>query len=114
FAEQVGMKYGLGQLQQKLARWLQMNPAALCVPVEYHELLREVEGAYIRGDFYPALTSACCLGERILNHFVIELKDEFKSSPHYKTVYNKQSLQDWEKAIEILADWKCIDVELAK
>lgn len=114
FAEQIAVEYGSGQLQSKLDRWLQISPPSLCVPIEYHELLREVEGAYVRGDYYPALTAACCLGERILNHLVLELRDHFKSSSHYKKVYRKGSIDKWEDAIEILKDWKCINDEQAK
>jgi len=110
----IAFQYGDKDVVQKFERWLELAPPALCVPVEYHELLREVEGAYIRGDFYPALTGACCLGERILNHLVMGLRKYHKAIPRYRKVVSKESIQNWDKAISILRDWKVIDDSVAK
>jgi hypothetical protein len=57
------------------------------------------------GSYYPALTAACALGERILNHLVLALRDNFKSTSQYKSVYNKQSFDDWDLAIDTLEAW---------
>lgn len=106
--------FGSANIEDKYARWLALEPPALCVPGEYHDLLREIEGAYIRGDFYPALTGACCLGERILNDLVMGLKKYQTASPRYKEVARKDSLDDWERAISILRDWRIIDEEVTQ
>lgn len=111
--EFITLNYGSANTMEKFDRWYSLNPPDLCAPVSYHELMREVEGAYIRGDYYPALTSACCLGERILNHLAIELKEYYSSSPHYKDIARKDSIQDWEKAIRILSDWEVINNQQA-
>jgi hypothetical protein len=108
------LKFGAANVTEKFDRWFSLNPPDLCVPVEYHELLREVEGSYIRGDYYPGLTGACCLGERILNHLVIGLKNYYKTSLRYKEVAAKESIQDWGKAIEILIDWGVITEQQAR
>ena len=42
------------------------------------------------------------LGERILNHLVRDLRDSFRTTPQFKTVYDKHSLDDWEKVISVL------------
>jgi hypothetical protein len=109
----VAHRHGLLNIQDKYTRWLNLSPSALCVPVEWHELLREVESAYVHGDYFPALTSACCLGERILNHLIIGLRDYSKSSPHYKKVAQKDSFQDWKKLISILKEWRILDDDLS-
>ncbi len=106
-------EYGSNRSGEKFDRWFELDPPDLCVPVEYHALLREVEGTYIRGDFYPALTGACCLGERILNHLIFGLKEYYKNSPRYKEVTRKESIQDWEKGILILIDWRILGPEIA-
>ena len=78
----------------------------------YHELLREVEAAYVHGDPFPALTGACCLGERILNHLVLDLRDDHRTSPRYKDVYGEDSIQDWRLAISVLNDWGVLTADL--
>lgn len=109
--EYVAQNHGQIDTENKYIRWLELEPPALCAPVEWHDLLREVEFSYIHGDFYPALTSACCLGERILNHLVINLRDYFKDSPRYKEVHAKESFQDWNRSIDILSEWNVLNDE---
>jgi hypothetical protein len=110
----VTYKHGLLDIQDKYDRWLSLSPPSLCVPIEWHDLLREVESAYVHGDYYPALTSACCLGERILNHLIIGLRGYFASSPRYKEVAGKDTFQDWNKLIDILLDWNVLNNDLAQ
>ena len=110
----VTYKHGLLDIQGKYDRWLSILPPSLCVPTEWHELLHEAESAYIHGDYYPALTSACCLGERILNHLIIGLRGYFRSSPRYKKVAGKKSFQDWNKLIDILSEWGILNADLAQ
>lgn len=109
----VAFQHGLSDIQAKYCRWMDLSPPDLCAPVIYHELLREVESAYVHGDSFPALTAACCLGERILNHLVLDLRDSFRASPRYKEVHNKESFQDWHQAISVLRDWSVLTSDLA-
>ncbi len=97
----------------KFDRWLRLEPPSFCAPPEYHELLREVESSYIHGDHFPALTGACCLGERVLHELVFGLKEDFTHTRTYKRVANKKSIQDWPTSIGILTDWSIIDSETA-
>ena len=110
----VAYKHGLLDIQDKYDRWLKLSPPSLCVPIEWHELLREAESAYIHGDYYPALTSACCLGERVLNHLLIGLRGYFTNSPRYKEVARKESFQDWNGLIGILSEWGILNDDLAQ
>ncbi len=52
--------------------------------------------------------AACALGERILNHLVLDLRDSFKSSEHYKKIYRKDSFDNWPFVVSILTDWKVL------
>jgi len=110
----VTYKHGLLEIQDKYDRWLSLSPPSLCVPIEWHELLLEAESAYVHGDYYPALTSACCLGERILNHLIIGLRGYYTSSSRYKEVARKESFQDWNRLIEILSEWGILNDDLAQ
>jgi hypothetical protein len=80
----------------------------------HNRFLRQIRDAFTVGGYYPALTGAAALGERILNHLIIRLRTYYKSTPEYKTVYNKDSFQDWEKAIAVLEVWQVLLPDAAK
>lgn len=106
--EHVTSLYGNADIQEKLKRYLSFKPPSLRVIPQYHDLLQEIEDSYVYGLYYPTLTSACCLGERIFNMLIIRLRHYYKKSKHYKHIYNKESFDDWKKSIDILWDWKVI------
>jgi hypothetical protein len=82
--------------------------------IAYHNsFLRQVRDAFASGNYYPALTAGCALGERILNHLILDLREEFRSTPEYKWVYRKDSFQDWELAISTLEAWQVLVPEAA-
>ena len=62
---------------------------------------------------YPALTGACALGERILNYLILNLRDDFHSTPEYKQVYRKDSFDQWDAPINALASWGVLLPEVA-
>lgn len=104
--------YGSRDIDGKVARYLEFDPPQMCIITEYLDLLHAVADAYIFGSFYSALTGACSLGERIFNIIIIRLRDYFKGHSLYKELYAKESFQDWEKAITVLAQWRVIDSQL--
>ena len=59
------------------------------------------------------MTSSGALGERILNRLLLKTRKYFKSSEHYKTIYKKQSFDDWTKPIKSLKAWKVISEDTA-
>jgi hypothetical protein len=48
------------------------------------------------------------LGERILNHLIRTLREDFKSTSEYKKIYRKDSFDDWDKAIDTLESWQVL------
>ncbi|WP_321337161.1 hypothetical protein [Breoghania sp.] len=83
--------------------------------VTYHNAMhQQARSAFVVGAYYPALVAACALGERILNHLILDLRDSFRSSPHYRKVWNKNSFDNWPRAVEILTDWDVLLPEAAK
>lgn len=109
--QDVSIRYGDLDLEEKLKRYLSFKPPPLRIITEYHDLLQEIEDSYIYGLYYPTLTSSCCLGERIFNILILKLKDYYKENQYYKHIYQKESFDNWDKAIEILGDWKVITPE---
>jgi len=104
-------KYGTANFDEKFVRYMALQKPVFSVVSEHIQLLEDICGAYVQGNMYSALTGACCLGERIFNDIIFRIKDDFKTSEHYKKIYNKGSIIDWPLAIQILFDWKVIDSE---
>jgi hypothetical protein len=76
--------HGENELSAKVERWKQVRRAHISLVDEYDQLLEEAIQAYIHGLFYPAMTAACCLAERVMNRLVLKLRAHHKSSESYK------------------------------
>jgi hypothetical protein len=113
-ASQLKTDWGDANFEDKLDRLLSLDLAFLGIPEEYYTLLNSVVSTYCCGYFYPAITSAGALGERILNRLVIKLRDHFKSSEHYRKIHRKASFDQWDTPIKILKDWGVISEKVSK
>jgi hypothetical protein len=109
---EIALQYGLLDIENKTKRYLEYEPPNMCIIIEYLNILHSISDSYVLGSFYPTLTGACSLGERIFNIIILKLRDYYKAHPLYKHVHSKDSINDWEKAINILVEWKIIDKEL--
>lgn len=105
-------KYGSLDFEKKFKRWLSVPKPVLSVVDEHTYLIQDIEDAYVNGNLYSALTGSCCLGERIFNHILTRVRYGYKSSPYYKKIYNKDSINDWELGIEILKSWGIIQARM--
>jgi len=99
---------GHENFQEKFDRWRKIDYPPLGLIDEYPEKIAQIINTYSAGYFYPAVISACCLAERILNRLVLKTRDHFKNYPHYKNIYRKESFDDWGKMINIISDWRLI------
>lgn len=107
----MGKKYGSGNFNEKFKRWISIPKPVLSVVGEHSYLLQDIEDAYILGSFYSALTGACCLGERIFNQIILNTKEFYRSTMEYKTIYRKDSINDWNLGINTLVAWGIIKTE---
>ena len=71
-------------------------------------MFEEVRRAFIIGSYYPALVGACALGERILNHLLLDLRDSYRHTPEYKRVWRKDSFDNWAITIDTLEAWNVL------
>lgn len=101
-------EYGVIQSEQKIKNFTDLGPKPISVVAFHNSFFSQVRSAYVVGSYYPALTGACALGERILNHLVLGLRDNFKSTSEYKKIYRKSSFDDWSLAIDTLASWQVL------
>jgi hypothetical protein len=113
-AESLRDQWGSQNFEDKLSRFKKLNLSFIGIPEDYYAFLREIVDSYCCGHFYPAMTSAGALGERILNRLLIKTRDHFKASKHYRDIYRKQSFDNWDKPILILRDWGVISAEVAE
>jgi hypothetical protein len=51
------------------------------------------------------LVGACALGERILNHLILDMRPSFRHTPEFKHVYRKDSFDNWDIPIDTLEAW---------
>jgi hypothetical protein len=98
-------QYGEFEFDMKISNFITLGAKPFSVLAYHNHFLDQARTAFVMGSYYPALAGACALGERILNHLIIKLRDDFKSSPHYKEVYRKASFAQWENVIGTLKDW---------
>lgn len=102
---QLATEYGSHAFQSKQRNFIEFGDLPFSVIAFHNKFLRQIRNSFVVGAYYPALTAACSLGERILNHLMITLRDHFKATPEYKHVYRKDSFDDWDLAINTLASW---------
>ncbi|WP_435588067.1 hypothetical protein [Micromonospora aurantiaca (nom. illeg.)] len=101
-------QFGENGFEAKLQNFVDLGAKPFSILAYHNQFLDQARFAFIIGAYYPALVGACTLGERILNHLVINLRHEFVTSPHYKNLYKKQSFDNWPKMIEALRDWEVL------
>lgn len=103
--ERLKAEYGERRHAQVIHDAKDLGSKAMSI-VSHHNLMHEqARRAFVSGLYFPALVAACALGERILNHLILDLRDHYKSSPHYRRVYRSESFDDWRFAVRLLDDW---------
>ncbi len=106
-------EYGELTFNTKLTNFKELGAKPFSVVAFHNRFLSQSRQAFIHGQYYPALTGVCALGERILNHLIIGLRGSYKSHPLYKKVYRKDSFDYWPFAIEVLTEWNVLTPEAA-
>lgn len=101
-------EYGVSRSVEKLRNVVDLGAAPLSIIAYHNRFLAQVRASFVACAYYPALTGSCALGERLLNHLVIDLRGFFRSSPEYRKVYRKSSFDNWDLAISALEAWKIL------
>ena len=84
--ERLKLEHGTRYIGDIVKNTVDLGPKSMSI-LSYHNTLHEQSRrAFVLGAYYPALVAACALGERILNHLVLDLRHRFMSSPHYKKI----------------------------
>jgi len=104
-------EFGELESERKIQNFIDLGSKPFSIIAFHNRFFAQARTAYVMGAYYPSLTAACALGERILNHLILILREDFKATPEYKRVYRKDSFDDWTLAIDTLVAW---DVLLPK
>ena len=106
-------EYGAIRAFQKIDNFIDLDANPLSVISFHNKFLRQIRAAYVIGSYYAALTGACSLGERVLNHLILKLRDYYKGTDEYKKIYRKNSFDNWDMAINILEAWEVLLPDVA-
>lgn len=98
-------EFGSADFEGKAQNFKDMGMAPFSMVSFHNRFFAEIRKAFVVESYYPALTAACALGERMLNHMVLILREDFQGTPEYKKVYRKKSFDDWNLAISTLEAW---------
>ncbi|MET4245492.1 hypothetical protein [Bradyrhizobium sp. RT10b] len=98
-------RYGSAHIDSVIRNVTDLGPKSMSLLAYHNQFHEQARRSFVAGLYYPALVAACALGERILNHLVLDLRKSFKSSVHYRKVYRKDSFDNWTFVITVLTDW---------
>lgn len=107
-------EFGSAYADRKEENFIAIGQLSMSI-VSYHNVLhRQVRSAFVLGAYYPALVGACALGERVLNHLILDLREFYTHTPEYRKVAKKQSFDNWTVAIDALEAWGVLLPEAVK
>jgi hypothetical protein len=72
-------QYGALDFEHKFERFVTLGAAPFSVVAFHNAFLRQARSAFVIGAFYPALTAACALGERVLNTLCAPSETTFRA-----------------------------------
>jgi hypothetical protein len=87
--DRLKLHHGELHIESVIKNVIDLGPKSMSLLTYHNKLHEQARRAFVSGLYYPALVAACALGERILNHLILDLRESFKASSHYKKVHRK-------------------------
>lgn len=112
--ESIIHEYGAADFEEKLRNFSDLGAAPWSVIGLHNVHLKQVRDAFVSMDYYPALVGASSLGERILNHLVLALRDDYSGHEATRYVATRASIDDWKKCVKALTGWGVFDDETGR
>ncbi|MCK4783392.1 MAG: hypothetical protein KAV87_06545, partial [Desulfobacteraceae bacterium] len=106
--------YGPEAQEAKRRNFIDLGDKPMSILAFHNQFFEQIRTAFVMGSYYPALTAACALGERILNHLVLILRDDYKYTPEYKKISRKDSFDNWDVPIDTLESWNILLPDVTK
>jgi hypothetical protein len=104
----LSLEFGSDHLDKKIENFIAIGTKPFSVIAYHNQFFDQSRRSFVIGAYYPALVSACALGERILNHLILDMRNYYTSTPEYKSVSRKSSFDNWEKPIATLEAWNIL------
>ena len=104
-------EYGINKFDTKLERFKELGMKPISILSYHNALLNQIRHAYVHGQYFPALTGACVLGERILNHLVLELREDYQQRDSQleenteNGIYTHEAFSNWNIMLSALDSW---------
>lgn len=107
-------QFGADDIESKIQNYIDLGSKPISVLAFHNTFLEQIRRSFVIGSYYPALTGTCALGERILNHLLLKLRNYYKTAPEYKKIYLKQSFDNWDIPINTLSTWNVLLPDVAE
>lgn len=107
--ESLRAEFGSWDAERKLADFIAIGVKPFSVVSYHNTFFAQTRDAFVLGAYYPALLGACALGERILNHLVLDLRDDFIHTAAYAEVATDRSFSNWKLMIRTLDAWGVLE-----
>lgn len=105
-------EFGAQDFDRKVADFTAIGVKPFSVQTYHNSFFDQIRRAFVQGAYYPALVGACALGERILNHLVLDLRDDYAHTPEHETIATQKTLSSWTQMVSALKAWGVIDSEV--
>ncbi|MBI2055873.1 MAG: hypothetical protein HYT37_00625 [Candidatus Sungbacteria bacterium] len=111
--ERISTFYGVHDVENKINRKNEINQPKLWLVYDFDQYFEEIINSYIIGSFYPVATSCTTLAERLVNLFIIKMRDLYDQSlldaQLKKYVHSRnQNLQSFESNMKVLRAWNLL------
>jgi hypothetical protein len=106
--------HGEARVEQVVANLVDLGADPWSVLGWHIGLWREIKHAFATCCYYSAATAAGCLGERILNHLLIDLETDIRPPTADSNLIHSQNGPSFAKAIKMLTRWNVLEPEAAK
>jgi hypothetical protein len=102
-----GLIHEFGELNSdaKIENFEALGTKPMSILAYHNAFFKQARDAFVMGQYYPALVGACALGERILNHLVLDMRPMFTGTQEYKRVSRNDSFDNWCVPIKTLEAW---------
>jgi hypothetical protein len=108
-------EFGQDDLDCKIDNFKAIGNIPFSVLSYHNTFFRQLRTSYVVGAYYPALVGACALGERILNHLMLDLREFYKQTVHYtEDVATRKTFDNWPTMINSLEAWGVLPPDTAK
>ncbi|KKR84977.1 MAG: hypothetical protein UU48_C0001G0054 [Candidatus Uhrbacteria bacterium GW2011_GWF2_41_16] len=112
--ERVSTLYGPNDVVAKTNRKNEINQPKLWLIYDFDQYFEEIINSYIIGSFYPVATSCTALAERLVNLFIIKMRDLHTQSlldvQLKKYVHSRnQNWQSFELNMKVLQVWNLLN-----